>query len=144
MKRLIPLLLLLSALVACRGEGIEADGVWGRVSPMAATNGAFYMELTNNGGEDDALVAVRADGCDAVELHESRLDENGVMRMNPVEGGEIPLPAGETVELRPGGLHVMCIGMTNPFTLGQIIPLTLVFATAPEMSVEAEIRAEAP
>jgi copper(I)-binding protein len=66
------------------------------------------------------------------------------MRMSPVEGGQISLPAGETVSLQPGGLHVMCIGLTEPFTVGETIPLTLVFAGTEEMRVEAEIRAEAP
>lgn len=123
---------------------MEATGVWGRVSPMAASNGAFYMELTNPRDTDDALVAVQTSACETVELHESRLDENDVMRMRPVEGGQIPLPAGETVALEPGGLHVMCIGMNRPLSVGTRIPLTLTFANAEEIGVEAEIRTDAP
>ena len=144
MKRLWLLLLLATVgLVACAAD-VDVDGVWGRVSPMAASNGAFYMEITNNKDEADALVAVRTDSCETVELHESQLDENGVMRMSPAEGGRIPLPPGETVKLESGGLHVMCIGMERPLVLGAVVPLTLEFAHAETRTVDAEIRSEAP
>ena len=143
MKRFVLLLLLPMALVAC-GRDIEIDGAWGRVSPGAVSNGAFYMQIANNKGEDDALVAVQSSTCRTIELHESQVDENGVMRMAPVTGGQIALPAGETVTLQPGGLHVMCIGLARPLAMGQRIPLTLVFADAEEIAVEAEIRDEAP
>lgn len=147
MKRSILILLLALVLLACSADEsgkIEVDGIWGRVSPGAATNGAFYMQVANHKRQDDALVAVRTAACEAVELHESRMDDNGVMRMGPVEGGRIPLPAGKMVELRPGGMHVMCIGLNRPLAEGNTIPLTLVFAAAEEMRVEAEIRTEAP
>lgn len=147
MKRVILWLLLPLVLFACRADEsgeIEVDDVWGRASPTAATNGAFYMQIANNRREDDALLAVRTAACETVELHESQMDENGVMRMNPVEGGRVPLPAGRIVALRPGGMHVMCIGLNEPFVEGDSVPLTLVFAEAGEMQVEAAIRSEAP
>ena len=143
MKRLLLFFLIPTALVAC-GGGIEVDGLWGRVSPVGAANGAFYMQITNDAGEDDALVAVHSPACRTVELHESQMDEEGVMRMGPVAGGQIELPAGETVALQPGGLHAMCVGLTAPFTEGDRVPLTLVFADAQAMDVEAEIRTDAP
>lgn len=141
MKRHILLLLLPLALVACSG-GLEVENVWGRASPTGADNGAFYMQVANNGREHDALVAVRSPACRAVELHQSRVDEEGVMRMGAV--AEIELPAGETVELQPGGLHAMCIDLAEPLTPGRSVPLTLVFAGAGERAVEAEIRERAP
>jgi copper(I)-binding protein len=142
-QRLLLFLLMIIALSACT-RGIAVDNVWGRPSPAGAANGAFYIELANDTGEDDALVAVRSDVCGTVELHESQLDDNGVMRMGPVAGDRIELPAGETVTLQPGGLHVMCIGLTRPLVAGESIPLTLVFADAAEIGVEAEIREAAP
>lgn len=111
-------------LAGCGGNsgGIEASGVWGRESPSMAQNGAFYLELRNNGDADDALVAVQTTACSQVELHESSMDDHDVMSMDPVEGGRIPLPAGETVSLEPGGLHVMCLGIVEPFVSGERIP----------------------
>jgi periplasmic copper chaperone A len=139
------LLGLLPVLVACGGgDGIAASGVWGRESPSMARNGAFYMELHNEGDVGDALIEVQSDACERVELHESSMDGNGVMSMAPVPGGRIDLPAGTIVMLQPGGLHVMCLGVTEPFTLGDKVALTLRFAEHEPLEVEAEIRRDAP
>ncbi|MBP6803518.1 MAG: copper chaperone PCu(A)C, partial [Chloroflexi bacterium] len=69
--------------------------------------------------------------------------DNGAMGMRPVEGGLISIPAGGTVELKVGGLHVMCIDKLRALETGEQIPLTLTFANAGEMVVNAEIREEA-
>lgn len=135
------LILLVVGLVACStatGE-LEVKDVWGRNSPAAADNGAFYMTITNESGQDDKLVAVSADVCNVVELHEMYMKENDVMGMRPVEGGAIVIPDGETVELKVGGLHVMCLGKTESFELGNEYPLTLTFENAGDMAVTAAI-----
>lgn len=146
MKRLflMALVLMIIGLAACssgaaNGE-MSVENVWGRNSPMAAPNGAFYMTITNNTGQDDTLTKASADVCEVVELHEMYMKENDVMGMRQVEGGVIPIPDGETVELKVGGLHVMCIGKTKEFELGEKFPITLSFANAGDMVVEAEIR----
>lgn len=142
---LLALLVLALLLAACGGrQGIEASGVWARESPGTAPNGAFYLQLRNHGDGDDALVAVTTDACARVELHESSLDDQGVMRMAPVAGGRIPLPTGETVALQPGGLHAMCLGVVEPFVLGERIPLVLQFEQHEPLEVEAEIRRDPP
>ena len=143
---LFTLVLLAFVLVACGGgEGeMEVSNIWGRVSPMVAENGVFYMTITNNTGQDDTLTAVKTDACGMVELHESSMKDDGVMGMQPVEGGIIPLPDGEAVELKVGGMHVMCMNKQVEFEEGTIINLTLMFENTPEMSVEAEILTQAP
>lgn len=151
MKRFVVLLfvVLLGLLVGCSSAGsetagtLEVKGVWGRNSPMAAPNGAFYMTIVNNTGEDEQLLSAAADVCSVVELHEMYTMDNGAMGMRPVDGGIITIPAGQTVELKVGGLHVMCIDKVAAFETGQQIPLTLTFANAGEMVVDAEIREEA-
>ncbi|MDT8304786.1 MAG: copper chaperone PCu(A)C [Anaerolineae bacterium] len=144
-RLLIILLGVLLPLAACGSDGgIEVRGVWGRESPSMAQNSAFYMELRNEGDGGDALIGVQSEACSRVELHESSMDDNGVMRMAPVPGGRIPLPAGAAVSLAPGGLHVMCLGVTEPFALGETIVLTLEFAEHEPLEVEAEIRRDAP
>lgn len=136
----ISTLLLLFVAAGCAGGKIEISDAWGRTSPMEAENAAFYLTIVNNTREDDQLLAAAADVCGTVELHETIIDENEVMMMQPVTGGSINVPAGQTVELKVGGLHIMCIGKTRELTVGEQIPLTLTFAQAGEMQVTAEIR----
>jgi copper(I)-binding protein len=145
MKRAMFLFLVLLVTVGCTTSGgnareIEIENVWGRSSPMVAQNGAFYMTVTNNSGEDDELLAAKTDACGTVELHEMYMKENDVMGMRQVPGGIIPVPAGETVELKVGGLHVMCIDKQAAFEVGDKIPITLEFANAGEMNVTVDIR----
>jgi copper(I)-binding protein len=145
MKRAMFLFLVLWVTAGCATSGgnageIEIENVWGRSSPMVAQNGAFYMIVTNNTGEDDELLAAKTDACGTVELHEMYMKENDVMGMRQVPGGTIPVPAGETVELKVGGLHVMCIGKQAAFEVGDKIPISLEFANAGDIEVTADIR----
>ena len=142
-KALFLLALLLLTAVACSGsedEGITVTDPWGRTSPAAAENGAFYMMLTNNGSSDDTLLSASTDACGMVELHEMYDKGDGVMGMRPVEGGNIPVPAGGSAELKPGGLHVMCMMKQIDFEAGTEIPITLTFENAGDMEVTAVIR----
>jgi copper(I)-binding protein len=148
MKRcsLLPCILLtLTALVACTSNGDDGEATDELKVEMVKANltlptetGAVYMTITNNTGEEEKLVAASVSGCGAVELHEMRMDGD-VMIMRQVEGGEIVIPAGETVELKQGGQHVMCIGKTGNFTVGDTVPVTLEFAKAGPTEVQAEI-----
>lgn len=143
-RLLLLVALLLVGVVACSSSGadgtMEVADAWGRSSPMAAQNGAFYMQITNNTETDDKLLSATAEACEVVELHEMYMRENDMMGMRPVPGGFIPLPVGEMVELKVGGLHVMCIGKIANFEVGDSYPLILQFETAGEMEVTVEIR----
>ncbi len=135
--------LLLGVLAACaqaQGPHIVVENAWGRPSPKVATAGAFYMTLRNTGNEDDALIGASSDACGTTELHESFKTPEGAMGMRPVEGGKIVVPAGETVELKMGGLHIMCIDKQVDFTPGTKVPLTLHFEKSGDVSIEVEIR----
>lgn len=116
---------------------------WGRISPPN-TNGAFYMVLINGTDEEEALLSVSTDVCGTAELHEMVDNGEGVMEMNPVEGGKIVIPAHGTVELKPGGMHVMCLEKTVAFELDEEIMLNLTFEQAGEKMVTAVIREGAP
>ncbi len=147
MKRFIRLLALMSAVVvalaACQkaaGPQIQVEDAWGRPSPKVATAGAFYMTLRNTGNEDDALIGASSDACGTVELHESFKTAEGAMGMRPVEGGKIVIPAGQTVELKMGGLHIMCIDKKVDFTPGTKVKLVLHFEKSGDMPIEVEIR----
>ncbi|HUN23213.1 MAG TPA: copper chaperone PCu(A)C [Anaerolineales bacterium] len=122
-------------------HGVSVTDAWGRPSPMMAGNGAFYMMLENSGAEDDTLVSGSSPACGTVELHETYDKGGGVMGMRPVEGG-IMISAGGSAELKPGGLHVMCIGTTDAFTVGKSVELKLVFEHGGEQTLQVEVREE--
>ncbi len=121
-------------------EDLELTNVWGRSSPMVAANGAFYLTIKNNTESEERLLSASSEICTVAELHEMYMKEDDVMGMRPVPDGYISIPPGETVELKVGGLHVMCIDKKLAFEVGEKIPLTLEFANAGEMYVTAEIR----
>lgn len=99
-----------------------------------------YMTITNGGDSADRLMAVKAEGFGKVMLHESREDENGVARMHHLDG--IDIPAGETVTLQPGGLHVMFMGLGgDALDVGETIPATLVFEKAGELEIRFDVEA---
>ena len=146
MKRLLFLpciLLLSSALITCTSNSDDVHGEL-KVERVKANltlpteTGAVYMTIINGSNEEERLVAAAVPGCDAVELHEMMMDGD-VMVMRQVEGGEIAIPAGETVELKQGGLHIMCIGKTGEFNIGDSVTVTLEFAKAGTMEVQAEV-----
>ena len=80
---------------------------WSRPAPQGQ-NGVIYLEIRNGGAVDDRLIGVSMPLAEKVELHRSTM-EDGIHRMEKVES--IVVPAGGTVELAPGGLHVMLIGL---------------------------------
>ena len=110
-------------------------------APPGAPVAGGYLTIENAGAEDDALIAVTVDAsvAGAAELHAMTM-EGGIMRMSPVEGG-IPVPAGETVTLEPGGLHVMLTRLTGGLAEGQVVPATLTFERAGEIAVEFHVEA---
>jgi len=103
----------------------------------AAKAGGGYVTISNEGETDDALVAVAAD-FPKVMLHQS-IEEDGVMRMRHVD--RIALPAGEIVELAPGGYHLMFMGLTDPLEPGQEFPVTLTFEKAGDVEVMFKVEA---
>jgi len=120
---------------------IKIENPWAKPSLKGVPNGAAYMTITNNGETDDTLLAAAADVSSAVELHTMSMTD-GVMRMRQLEGG-VPLPAGETVKLEPGGLHVMFIGLKQTLTAGESVPVTLTFEQAGTLEIEVNIEDQA-
>lgn len=141
---LIVLTVLLAGCDSQRSGTILVEEVWTRPTPQGAQNTAFYMSIENGTDQDDALTGVTSGFCQAVELHQSFVDEEGVMEMRPLEGGRIPLPAGEEVELEPGSVHAMCLQIAEPLQEGDRVVLTLQFENAPDIRVTAEVREEEP
>ena len=108
-----------------------------RATNPGQTVGGGFVKITN-GGAADRLVSARAEVSGSVELHTMRM-EGDVMRMRQVDG--IELPAGQTVELKPGGLHMMFMGLKAPLKAGDSFPLTLKFEKAGEVTVQVKVEA---
>lgn len=111
------------------------DG-WARAA-MAGRNGAAYGRVVNGTGEADRLIAVKGDIATAVEIHEMTM-EDGVMRMRKLEA--LDVPANGAVELKPGGNHIMLIGLKDALSEGGSLSLTFVFEKAGEVNVDLPIR----
>ena len=88
---------------------LSIDSPYARSTPPFAPVGGGFMTITNNGKETDRLIAGTSTFSDTVEVHEMVMVD-GVMKMNQVEGG-VEIPAGKTVELKPGSYHLMFIGL---------------------------------
>ena len=103
-------------------------------------SGAF-MVIENTSSQAERLVkaSVSADVAGTVEIHETTIDENNVMRMRPVEG--IDIPAKGSVELKPGGYHIMLLNVKKALQPGDKLSLTLTFASGKNVTVEADVRA---
>lgn len=117
---------------------LEVSAPWSREIPPAAPVAAGYLSIRNRGSRDDRLVEVRSEAAARMEIHELR-HEDGMARMRQLPDG-LPLPAGETVELRPGGYHLMFITPADGFVAGRQVDATLVFEHAGELPVEFEVR----
>lgn len=140
----LTLLLLLAATSASAQTAptIAVSDPWARRAPAAhgqgqSANGAVYMTIANRGAEADAVVSAASDAAGLVELHEVK-NEGGVMAMRPLP--RLPLPAGGTLELKPGGYHVMLLGLTRPLHAGDTVKVTLTFEKAAPLTIEAAVR----
>lgn len=102
---------------------VTVVNVRARPAPLEGGNGAAFMTVLNGLDKAVRLASVAGTAAGAIELHET-VNDNGVMKMEPhPEGFEIP--AGGTLELKPGGKHVMLLGLTKPLAVGDSIDLTL-------------------
>lgn len=95
--------------------------------------GIVYLTITNEGDADDALVSARTDRSERVETHESVVTD-GIARMTPM-GGELPIPAGESVAFEPVGAHLMLVNLTEDIRPGDTFDLVLEFAEAGAVTI---------
>lgn len=115
---------------------IVVTAPWARATPGHAKIGGAYLTLTTRGATRDTFIAAASPVARSVELHGHTMD-HGVMRMRRVDG--VNVKPGEAVTLRPGGLHLMLMGLRAPLAKGQTFPLTLTFKTAGTVTVEVAV-----
>jgi uncharacterized protein YcnI len=107
---------------------------WTRATPAGAPVAGGYLKVTNQGKESDWLIGGTFPNARGVEVH-TMVTENGVMQMRMLGDG-LEIKPGETVELKPGGYHLMFVGLSQPVALGQPLKGTLLFRKAGSVAVE--------
>ena len=139
---LVPLAML--TMTACsRGEAsrsgepatVEVTDAVCRPTPVGRKMTGCYLTLTAGGA--DRLLSVSSADASRVQIHESRI-ESGMMMMGELREG-LPLPSGEAVALKPGGNHLMLMGVTEPLVAGDTVPLTLTFESSSPLEVRATV-----
>jgi periplasmic copper chaperone A len=118
---------------------LQIGNPWTRATPKGSTVAGGYMKITNKGSAPDRLVGGSAAVAGRFEVH-SMVMEQGVAKMRPVEGG-LEIKPGETVELKPGSLHVMLMGLKQPLEKGQKVKGTLEFEKAGKVEIEYAVEA---
>jgi copper(I)-binding protein len=121
---------------------IEIVSPWSRSTPEGAHIGVAYFILKNDGKEADTLTALESGVSERAETHE-HINDNGVMRMRAVNGG-VAIPPGGMVAFKPGGYHVMLLGLKQKLNEGGSFPLKLTFAKAGAVTVDVKVQNTPP
>ena len=168
MHRWLPVTVVLLLLTACAAPApaaprIQVQKAWARptlagsmgdMTPTSAMSGttmpgmtaseatsAAYFVIVNDGDAADALVGASADVAGTVELHETRV-VNDVAQMAPV--ARVEIPAHGRVEFKPGGYHVMLMGLTHDLMQGETLKLTLQFEKSGAVTLDVPVQPAAP
>lgn len=153
-------LLVLAVVVTCgpvAGPTLKAEDVWARPAMAMGEGqgsesaqegiageqglpgtGAVFMVIVNEGSEPDRLIGSKTDAAQVVEIHETRM-EGDVMKMQKLADG-LEVPANGQVELKPGGYHLMLIGLQRNLEPGDTFPLELQFEKGGTLTVQPEVR----
>lgn len=107
--------------------------------PNQPVAGAF-LTIANMGSEDDVLVAVSSPISERGEVHEMKMDGD-TMKMRELADGLV-IPAGESVELKPGGYHLMFMQLKEPLVEGEMVEMTLEFQNAGSITVPFAVMAK--
>lgn len=107
---------------------ITVHDAYARAMPPNAPSAGGYITLTNSGSVDDVLLMVTSPAAGEVQVHETIM-ENDMMLMGPIDG-ELAVPAGQSVTLQPGGMHLMFLDVAEPFTEGDEVTILLHFEHA--------------
>ena len=132
------IVLLLSGCAAPAAAGVEVQDAWMRPAVQGG-NGAVYFAIHSSAAEE--LVGVSSDVAEAVEMHESKMNED-VMEMRQVQS--VPLGAGEEVMFEPGGLHVMLVNLQRDLEAGDEIEITLHFNSYQDLPLRVPVQESPP
>lgn len=147
MRRSSILCLIFTSLLAITGSSsmtarfgadeITVKDAWIPEGPPSAKATAAFMVIENHTGKEVALVAAKTEAARATEMHKMEM-RNEMMEMKKIE--RIPVPANSQAELKPGGLHLMLIGLTKPLKDGDKVSFTLQFSNSTEKTIQAMVK----
>lgn len=129
--------LLLATPAWAQTPSVTVEAAWARATSASQKVGGVFLTLTDTGAPD-RLVSVSSPIADTVELHET-VSEAGVMKMRPVPA--LPLEPGKPVALKPGGYHLMVLGLHRQLTPGATFPVTLTFEKSPPVTATVTVGA---
>ena len=134
----------MACLVSCgpAGPDVYVEDPWSFPLPgqheIQGANIAVYAAIRNRGGADDQLIWAHTPVADTVEIHQSTIDEKGVMRMRPQ--ARVSIPARSDMLFEPGGHHFMLVNINRPLELGDSFQMRLEFAKTGEYHVTVVVR----
>ncbi len=117
---------------------VSVKDAWVRATVAQQKSTGAFMQLSS--AKPVRLVSVSSPVAGVAEVHEMKM-EGGVMKMRAVEA--LDLPAGQTVELKPGSYHLMLMALKSPIKEGEAVPLSLVFEGADKKRETVEVKASA-
>jgi copper(I)-binding protein len=136
-RLLLPAIALLAPVLGFAAPPLAVSGAWIRATPPGVSTAAAYLTITNDGASADRLLGATSPVARALELH-ANVEDHGVRQMRPL--AEVTVPAHGSLELTPGGTHVMLIDISAPMKPGARVPLTLHFAIAGDIEVDVPVR----
>jgi periplasmic copper chaperone A len=116
---------------------IEIIAPWSRVTPKGAETAIGYMTIKNNGTTPDRLIGGSAEFANTFQMHSMTM-ENGVSKMRELK--EVEIKPGQSIEFKPGGLHIMFVGVKHPLSKGEHVKGTLVFEHAGTVQIEYDVQ----
>ena len=141
MKTLTWILILMVILVissACSSTDVlSVEDVWARPG-FQGDNSAIYLTIHNPGDQADVLIRAQSEAAGTTEIHLSKMDSAGIMTME--RQGQVPIPANNSVEFSPGGLHFMLVNLGQDLSVGDSFPIILEFQKAGKLSVDVKVR----
>ena len=114
-------------------SALRIEHVWSRATPVSANVGAGYLRITNTGPTPDRLLSGKSDMANRIEVHEMAMD-GSIMTMRQLADG-LTVQPGQSVELKPGGFHLMLMGLKDPLKEGTSFSATLKFEKAGDVPV---------
>ena len=115
---------------------LTVETPWSRATPGKARSGVIYLTISNQGDAPDKLVSITTPVATRAEIHRSQM-KDGMITMQPFR--ELTLRPGSSVLLRPGGLHVMLMGLKAPLKRGGTFDMTLTFKNAGPLTVKVRV-----
>ncbi len=136
MGKIFTVLLVIVGFVYAKPE-IVIEDPWVRAVPPTAKNTALFMVIKNVGDDPDTLIGVKTDISKMVSIHKT-VNQNGVMKMIHVD--KLSVPAGGSVVLKPGGYHIMVMGLKKDIKAGENVKFTLIFEKTGEITIKAPVK----